>query len=291
MIYSIEHKTEYEYQDLVSACHNIVYQKPLNSSFQKLRKHEYLIEPKPQFVEERFDFFENSYAYFSLEVPHKNLIVVSKSEVELQSPFWQGINLGNTMNWEEVAIFLQSTAASNDVRQFCLESTLVYYISGMRDYVLAIFRPGRPILESMLEFNTRIYHDFKYKSGYTDISTPMEKLFHDRTGVCQDFAHFSIACLRSIGLAAKYVSGYIENIPPPGKKKLKGSDASHAWLSLFVPNLGWVEFDPTNNMMISQQHIRVAVGRDFKDVVPLKGIVYSSGGHELKVAVDVKKIG
>ena len=217
-------------------------------------------------------------------------MVSSKSEVELSNPFWHDLDLENTWKWEKVAQFLQSTDASNDVRQFCLESTLVYYISGMRDYILEVFRPGKPILACMSEFNSKIYHDFQYKSGYTDISTPMEKLFEDRIGVCQDFAHFSIGCLRSIGLAAKYVSGYIETIPTPGKKKLKGADASHAWVALYVPEHGWIEFDPTNNMIVSQQHIRLATGRDFKDVVPLKGIVYSSGGHKLKVAVDVRKV-
>lgn len=290
MIYRVEHKTIYDYENSASAGHNILYQKPLNTDFQFLLKHEYLINPEPDVVEERTDFFENVYTYFSLELPHKKLSVRSLSEVEISSPAWQGIRPEETMSWEEVVKFLKTTEAANDVRQFCLESTLVYEIPGMKEYIRQIFTGGKPIMVAMTEFNTKIYKDFKYRSGYTDISTPMEKLFQDRIGVCQDFAHFSLACLRSIGLAAKYVSGYIETIPPPGKKKLKGSDASHAWISIYLPESGWIEFDPTNNMLVDQQHIRVATGRDFKDVVPLKGIVYSSGGHKLKVEVDVQKI-
>lgn len=290
MIYRVEHKTEYIYQDEATTCHNIVYQKPLECAFQRLLKHEYKIDPQPELVEERTDFFENIYAYFSLEFPHKKLIVISQSEVEILRPPWQDIAPDSSDDWQEVAFHLHTTEASNDIRQFCLQSSLVYEVPGMKDYILEIFRPGRALLEATMEFNSKIFRDFKYRSGYTDISTPLEKLFKDRTGVCQDFAHFSIACLRSIGLAAKYVSGYIETVPAAGKKKLKGADASHAWFAVYEPQLGWVEFDPTNNLLVNSQHIRVATGRDFKDVVPLKGIVYSSGSHKLNVAVDVHKI-
>ncbi|MCB0666999.1 MAG: transglutaminase family protein [Saprospiraceae bacterium] len=290
MMYRVEHKTVYEYDNAASAGHNIVYQKPLNTNFQQLVRHQYIISPTPEVIEERMDFFENNYAYFSLEMAHKKLSVISRSEVEINSPPWQKISPESTKDWQEVVRFLSTTEATNDVRQFCLESTLVYEIPGMQEYIKEIFQPGKPILLAMSEFNSKIHRDFKYRSGYTDISTPMEELFKDRIGVCQDFAHFSIGCLRSIGLAARYVSGYIETIPPPGKKKLKGADASHAWIAIYVPDWGWIEFDPTNNMLVDQQHIRVATGRDFKDVVPLKGIVYSSGGHDLKVEVDVQKI-
>ncbi|MCB0685515.1 MAG: transglutaminase family protein [Saprospiraceae bacterium] len=291
MIYKVEHKTEYEYQDSATACYNIVFQKPLICSFQRLLFHEYKINPEPEIVEERIDFFENNYAYFSLEFPHKKLSVLSKSKVVITKPFWQDFVPENSVSWEKVVRYLKSTSAANDIRQFCLDSTLVYQINGMQEYIREVFTPDKPILTAMLQFNSKIYKDFKYRSGYTDISTPLEKLFQERVGVCQDFAHFTIGCLRSLGLAAKYISGYIETIPAPGQKKLKGADASHAWLAIYVPDLGWVEFDPTNNLMVNQQHIRVATGRDFKDVVPMKGIVYSSGTHKLKVAVDVQQIG
>jgi transglutaminase-like putative cysteine protease len=145
-------------------------------------------------------------------------------------------------------------------------------------------------MEAMLDLNTRIYLDFEFTPGFTDVSTPLEKVFAHKKGVCQDFAHFSLACIRSIGLAARYISGYIETLPPPGKPKLVGADASHAWMGLYIPEAGWVEFDATNNLLVNDQHIRVAIGRDFSDVVPLKGIVYSGGGQKMDVSVDVRKI-
>jgi transglutaminase-like putative cysteine protease len=145
-------------------------------------------------------------------------------------------------------------------------------------------------MEAMIELNTRIFNDFKFTPGFTDISTPLEHVFEHRKGVCQDFAHFGLSCVRSIGLAARYMSGYIETLPPPGKPKMVGADASHAWMALFIPELDWVEFDATNNLLVSDQHLRVAVGRDFADVTPLKGIVYSSGEQKMNVSVDVRKV-
>ncbi|MEQ8531219.1 MAG: transglutaminase family protein, partial [Imperialibacter sp.] len=144
---------------------------------------------------------------------------------------------------------------------------------------------------AMLDLNRRINKDFKFTPGFTDISTPLEDVFKHKKGVCQDFAHFSLACVRSLGLAAKYVSGYIETIPPPGKPKLVGADAFYAWNAIYLPGLGWVEFDATNNLLVKDQHIRVAYGRDFADVVPLKGIVYSNGGQKMVVTVDVSRLG
>jgi transglutaminase-like putative cysteine protease len=142
----------------------------------------------------------------------------------------------------------------------------------------------------MGDLNTRIYNDFVFTPGFTEISTPLDEVFKSRKGVCQDFAHFGLACLRSIGLAARYMSGYIETLPPPGKPKLVGADASHAWLAIYVPEMGWVEYDSTNNLLVSDKHIRVAYGRDFSDVVPMKGIVYSGGGQKMIVKVDVNAV-
>jgi transglutaminase-like putative cysteine protease len=155
---------------------------------------------------------------------------------------------------------------------------------------LQSFTPNRPIMEAMLELNTRIFNDFAFTPGFTDISTPLTKVFESRKGVCQDFAHFSLACLRSIGLAARYVSGYIETLPPPGKPKMVGADASHAWIAMYIPGLDWVEFDATNNLLVDDKHIRIAVGRDFADVTPMKGIVYSVGKQNMKVSVDVRRL-
>ena len=290
MIYRVKHITDYIYENPASLCHNIMYQIPREFPFQKILDFKYKIEPNPSYEMRRTDFFENNYLYFSIEETHKKLTVISESTLSLSKPDWMTVEPSSTSPWEEVHDWLHSTDALNDIRQFYLESNHVDFIDGIRDYTLISFTPKRPILEAMLDLNSRIFNDFTFTPGFTDISTPLETVFEHKKGVCQDFAHFSLACVRSIGLAAKYVSGYIETIPPPGKKKMVGADASHAWIALYIPGLDWVEFDATNNLLVSENHLRVAVGRDFADVTPLKGIIYSAGKQKMKVSVDVQRI-
>jgi transglutaminase-like putative cysteine protease len=290
MRYRVKHQTTYEYQSPVSLCHNIVFQLPIKNDFQTVDSYKCEILPEPSFLLERKDFFENHYLYFSVQKSHKKLVVESTSEISIHKPLWLNIDPTLTTPWESVVSRLKSTDTLNDIRQFYLESAFVIFWKDIRAYALQSFTPNRPIMEAMLELNTRIFQDFTFTPGFTDISTPLEVVFRDKKGVCQDYAHFALACLRSIGLAARYMSGYIETIPPPGKPKLTGSDASHAWIALYIPETGWVEFDPTNNLLVADQHIRVATGRDFSDVVPLKGIVYSGGGQEMIVKVDVSQI-
>ena len=290
MRYKVKHQTTYEYQSAVSLCHNIVFQYPITDSFQKVDSYKCNIFPEPNFLIERKDFFENRYLYFSVQKSHKKLVVESISEITINTPMWLSLNPSATAPWESVVQGLKSTDTLNDIRQFYLESAFVIFWKDIRNYALQSFTPNRPIMEAMLDLNTRIYQDFTFTPGFTDISTPLEDVFRDKKGVCQDYAHFTLACLHSIGLAARYMSGYIETIPPPGKPKLEGSDASHAWISLYIPESGWVEFDPTNNLLVNDQHIRVATGRDFSDIIPLKGIVYSGGGQEMVVKVDVSRV-
>jgi len=238
-----------------------------------------LINPEPHFLAERNDFFDNTLICFSIQKTHNELTVKSESEVAIDLPAWINQDRNLSAPWESVVQELHGTQTANDIRQFYLESTHVSFVAGIKEYTLESFTKGRPVLQAMTELNSRIYNDFTFMPGFTEISTPLEDVFKYKKGVCQDFAHFGLACLRSIGLSARYVSGYIETFPPPGKAKLKGSDASHAWLALYVPGIGWVEFDSTNNLIVQDQHIRVAIGRDFADVAPLKGIVYSGGGQ------------
>ncbi len=290
MRYRVNHITDYIYDSPATLCHNIMFQIPHDFPFQKVINHEYSIYPKPSYEIVRSDFFENKYLYFSIEHSHKKLTVVSESKLELIEPEWMRVVPGNTQPWEEVVDWLKSDQALNDIKQFYLESEHVKLVDGIREYTLESFTSGRPIMEAMLELNNRIFSDFKFTPGFTDISTPVEEVFKHKKGVCQDFAHFSLACLRSIGLSARYMSGYIETLPPPGKPKLVGADASHAWIALYIPGLDWVEFDATNNLLVSDKHLRVAVGRDFADVTPLKGIVYSSGSQKMRVSVDVRNM-
>jgi transglutaminase-like putative cysteine protease len=290
MIYRVTHITDYIYESPASLCHNIMKQIPRDLSFQKVRSFDYSISPKPNYSVDREDFFENRNVYFSIEKTHKKLTVTSKSEVLLDHPHWMSINPSTTQPWEEVAAWLKSTDALNDIRQYYLESKHVDFVPGVVAYTLKSFLPKRPIMEAMADLNTRIFKDFKFTPGFTDISTPLSKVFQSKKGVCQDFAHFSLACLRSIGLAARYVSGYIETMPPPGKPRMVGADASHAWTAIYIPGHDWVEFDATNNLLVDDKHVRVAVGRDFSDVTPLKGIVYSVGKQTMKVSVDVLRL-
>jgi transglutaminase-like putative cysteine protease len=262
-------------------------QTPQNLPFQTVEQHEQIIEPKPQYLNKYLDFFNNQAVHFSIERTHSKLTATSISSVSLTSPAWMQAVPEQTPAWETVRDWLRTTKALNDIRQFYLQSKHVEFTEGVQEYALKSFTPGRPIMKAMLDLNTRINNDFTFTPGFTDLSTPVSEVFANRKGVCQDYAHFSLACLRSIGLAARYVSGYLETIPPPGKPKLVGADASHAWIALFIPDLDWVEFDATNNLLVNDQHIRVAVGRDFADVTPLKGIIYSTGDHTMKVSVDV----
>jgi len=288
MKYRVTHITRYEYQLPASLCHNLVYQMPVNHPFQKVAAVNYQIHPMPQQLVTREDFFKNKFIYFSIEEIHKSLSVEIVSEVDVSEPAWIKANPATTMPWEKVVRWLQTT--ENEIRQFCFESNHVVFIQGIKEYTLTSFIPGRPIMEAMLDLNKRIFADFDFTPGFTDISTHLEKVFFYKKGVCQDFAHLSLACLRSIGLSARYVSGYIETLPAPGRPKLFGSDASHAWIAVYMPELGWVEFDATNNLLVNTRHIRTAIGRDFADVTPLKGIVYSGAGQRMFVNVDVSPV-
>jgi transglutaminase-like putative cysteine protease len=215
------------------------------------------------------------------------LEVLVVSEIEINSPTYWPLQLNNSPAWEESVDFLKSVDCSIEVQQFQLETELTAGFPAIKQYTLQSFSPGRPLLEAVQALNSRIYHDFTFSPGFTDVSTPVEQVFIHKKGVCQDFAHLFLSCLRSLGLAARYVSGYIETLPPPGKVKLTGSDASHAWVSVYCPRYGWVDFDATNNLINHDRHLTIAWGRDFTDVIPMKGIVYSSGSQKLVVEVDV----
>jgi len=288
--YKVSHITEYTYDNEASLCHNIMYKTPMESHFQQVIDFRYEISPEPSYIVKRRDFFGNEMIYFSVDKAHEKLTIKGISHVRLRDPDWIRIKEEKTASWEEVVRWLQSSSASGDIKQFYLESEFVPILDGITEYALQSFTPGRPLFEAVNELNSRINRDFAFTPGFTDISTPLEKVFSSRKGVCQDFAHFGLACLRSVGLAAKYMSGYIETLPPPGKPKLVGADASHAWIAVYIPDWGWVEFDSTNNLVVKNEHIRVASGRDFSDVTPVKGIVYSSGEQTLAVKVDVRKV-
>jgi transglutaminase-like putative cysteine protease len=178
-----------------------------------------------------------------------------------------------------------------DARQYVIDSPMIKTSAELGSYAQPSFLPNRPLVEVVRDLMQRIYKDFIYDPSFTTIATPLSEVLKYRRGVCQDFAHLAIACLRAHGIAARYVSGYVETRPEPGKPRIVGADASHAWFSVYIPGIGWLDFDPTNNTVPLDQHITLAWGRDYADVTPLKGIAFGGGQHTLSVSVDVLRLG
>ena len=290
MKYTIEHTTAYTYLEPVSLCHNIARLMPRNSSEQFCRNTTIHIKPQPDRINEYEDFFGNKVIYFSIEKEHWELTVHVTSEVErMDSGYSQTHDYPDTGLEEVKKKLLNLDADAMDIKQYLFVTPMTEWNESILQYALQSFLPGRSVFEATKDLTQRIYNDFEYKPGHTTIATPLSVVMQERKGVCQDFAHLAIACLRSIGLPTRYVSGYIETISPEGAEKLIGADASHAWFSLFIPEMGWTDFDPTNNCLVSDQHITIGWGRDYADIAPMEGIILSSGSHELTVSVDVKR--
>lgn len=286
MRYLITHRTEYEYSEIVSYSHNEARLLPRSSPFQICHAASIRIEPEPIDYSEREDFFGNRAAYFFIGEPHKRFSVVSTSEVEVIAA--RQLDFSNLMQWESARDCLLD---SPDALQYALDSPYVERSDSLAAYAQPSFAQKRPLVDAVNDLMGRIHADFTYDPGFTTLATPLSDVMSHRRGVCQDFAHLAIGCLRSMGLAARYVSGYIETLPAPGCEKLVGADASHAWFSVHVPEHGWMDFDPTNNQVPSERHIVLAWGRDYGDVPPLKGVIFGGGEHELVVSVDVRAIG
>jgi transglutaminase-like putative cysteine protease len=288
MNYRITHRTEYHYAEPVDTGYNEARLLPRAVPRQVAATSALEIHPRPSDCRERLDYFGNRVASFSIDQPHRSLVVTATSEVSVE-PRSGRLDLFEGESWETSrGMLMQSSDAESLLaRDFALDSPLVAAEHGLADYAAASFPRGRSLLESVHDLMERIHREFRYDPEFTTLSTPLAKVLEHRRGVCQDFAHLAIGCIRSQGLAARYVSGYIETLPPPGKPRLVGADASHAWFSVFVPGGGWVDFDPTNNQVPETQHITVAWGRDYSDVTPLKGIIFGGGKMSMKVSVDV----
>ncbi len=246
------------------------------------------IQPQPDVQNEYEDFFGNKLLYFAVQKVHKQLTVTAISEIEKITNV--DANQQSSIGWEEVKVNLTRDFYELDIRQYIPETILTAAFPAISDYALLSFTPGKTMYEASLHLMQRIHNDFEFRPGFTTVTTPLCVVMKERKGVCQDFAHFAIACVRSIGLPARYVSGYLETLAPPGKEKLTGVDASHAWFSVYIPDMGWVDFDPTNNQIPGGQHITVGWGRDYADIAPLKGVIINSGPHELTVSVDVRRV-
>ncbi len=286
MLYRISHRTTYRYVSAVSFGDHVACLKPRSFAGSRLLENALRISPEPSVYTERADYFGNTLCFFTVQEPHKELVVESRSEVAVED----GAAMPASLPWEESAEPLARDLSAEGLAafQFQFESPRIRRKPEFAAYALGSFTPGRPLREALRELTARVYRDFVFDAEVTDVRTPIEEVFSKRRGVCQDFAHVQIACLRSIGVAARYVSGYLRTYPPPGKPRLVGADASHAWLSAYCRGAGWMDMDPTNNIAPTDGHVTVAWGRDYGDVSPLRGLILGGGGHTLKVEVDME---
>ncbi|MDF1553368.1 MAG: transglutaminase family protein [Deferrisomatales bacterium] len=285
--YRVVHTTRYDYEHPASLCHGEGRLVPRALPGQHLRRSELRVDPAPASLVERDDFFGNRALFFSVEGPHGSLEVTCTSEVEVapqEPPLLEG-----SLAWEvaRVSAWNGTDAPLIHARQFALESPAIPLSAELEAYARPSFPPARPLLAAVADLMGRIHTEFAYSPQSTTVATPVAEVLRQRRGVCQDFAHLALGCLRSLGLAARYVSGYLETLPPPGRERLVGADASHAWFAVCAPDSGWVDFDPTNNQIPRGRHVTVAWGRDYHDVAPLKGVVLGGGRHKVRVSVDV----
>ncbi len=290
MKYRVVHNTEYAYADLVTHCHNEAHLIPRNGNYQTCLNTSIFIDPLPADYSEREDFFGNRVCYFSIHEPHNKLLVTATSDIQLEE---KELEYTNNVAWDTVRERLLSVQENDLVesRQYMMDSPMIRMSPEVSRYAEPSFTAGRSLLEAVTDLMERIHRDFEYDPEVTTVSTPLSDVLNHRRGVCQDFAHLAIGCLRSMGLASRYVSGYLETAPPEGQQRLTGADASHAWFSVFSHEAGWLDFDPTNNQIPMNRHIITAWGRDFSDVTPLKGVIFGGGpGHNLSVSVDVERL-
>lgn len=284
MLYEIRHKTTFSYDEMVSVSHHVLHLSPRPHPRQRCIDTSVRVEPVPAVTSVGTDYFGNPVRYLTVQEPHNRLVVDAVSRVEVAPP--PEAPLLESQAWEGVRSQLPAEGALQ-AYEFSFDSPYVIASDELEAYARQSFAKDRPILDACMDLTSRIFQEFEYRGGVSEVSTPVRDVFAMRKGVCQDFAHLQIACLRSLGLAARYVSGYLLTKPPQGKEKLIGSDASHAWVSVWAGKRGWVDFDPTNNMLPALEHITVGWGRDYGDVSPINGFILGGGAHRVSVAVDV----
>ena len=290
MIYKIVHRTAYKYKYPVSVGNHVACLKPRSLLRHRLAQCELHIQPTPATITERMDYFGNILYFFTVQEPHTELVVEARSQVTMESVVTALPH--DALPWEEAVRLLREDRSPEGLSayQFRFESPRIRLRSQFAAYALESFTRGRPLREGLLDLTERIHNDFRFDSGVTTVRTTTEEVFRKRRGVCQDFAHFQIACLRSLNLSARYVSGFLRTYPPPGQPRLVGADASHAWVSAYCPGTGWLDLDPTNNLIPSNGHVTLAWGRDYGDVSPLRGLILGGGVHALTVAVDMEML-
>jgi transglutaminase-like putative cysteine protease len=299
-LYHVVHETKYSYESPVSLSHQHLHLSPRDCLWQTCIAHQLTIDPLPTSQRMRHDSFGNPLTELSIEAAHHQLFVRAESTIEVRPHLPPGYaltgNLDDSTAWESVRDRLAygATPVLLEANRLLFESPYVRVKHEFAAFAKACFTPQRPLLEAAHALMTRIYREFEFDATATTVATPVLKILEDRRGVCQDFAHLMLSCLRSLGLPARYVSGYLLTQPPPGQERMIGADASHAWVSVFCPDTYggfWVDFDPTNNILPDTQHITLAWGRDFGDISPLRGVILGGEEHDLDIAVTVTPCG
>lgn len=290
MNFEISHKTLYRYSSPVVQSQHLIHMSPRAAPFQTVKRHSLLVEPAPAIRAQTHDNFGNVVITLEIEALHKELVLQARSTVETARRDLARLDDGAP--WDDLDAHLARAKNELDIGviQHRCPSRLTTPSLEIADYAAKSFAPGRPVLDGAMDLTRRIYADFKFDSTATDLSTPISEVLAKRRGVCQDFAHLSLAMLRAHRIPARYVSGYILTHPPPGQPRLCGADASHAWISVWSPEQGWVDFDPTNGIVANDEHIIVAHGRDYDDVSPISGVLIGGGEHDVDVGVDVAPV-
>lgn len=288
MTYRIVHTTTYKYKTSVSVGNHVAYLTPRSFPHHTCTSHDLMITPAPSSDCERLDFFGNLATFFTIREPHSELKIEARSRVAVDDHpvVWPE----HSPAWEEAVRSLPADLSPEglDAYQFVFESPRVRPGVEFAEYAARSFVPARPLTEALLDLTGRIHDEFSFDSKATNVRTSPEEVLRQKRGVCQDFAHFQVACLRSLGLPARYVSGYLRTNPPPGRARLAGADASHAWVSAYCPGTGWLDVDPTNNLIPFQSHVTLAWGRDYGDVSPVRGVILGGRDHKVEVGVDME---
>ena len=286
VLYHVLHETHHDYQRKVTLSQQMLHMTPRTFMHQEVISHQIEVTPAPPDWTEHLDYFGNVCRGFTLATPHRVLVVRGSATVALlRRP--DASHLRGSPAWEDTRATMRDVLLAHDPLKYLYASPHVLCSSELADYARPSFMPRRPLLEAAFDLTRRIYQDFEFDDEATTISTPLLEVLNGRRGVCQDFAHLMIGCLRSLGLPARYVSGYILTTPPPGQARMVGADASHAWVSVYCSRVGWVDFDPTNERLVQNEHITLGWGRDFSDVTPMRGTVLGGGEQGLDVRVTV----
>ncbi len=295
MLLQVTHETRYDYTPPVETAQHLAHLKPLASDSQRLLTHRLSVSPAPAQRSEAIDIYGNTRAFFALEATHDELVVKAESVVETSPPQLCPA-AARDLPWEEVRELFRYRKGSvyDPASEFVYPSPYVPRHDDFAAYARPSFAPGRPLFDAAMDLTLRMHTDFLYDSDSTEISTPAVEALAQRRGVCQDFAHIMIACLRTTGLPARYVSGYLLTQPPPGRPRLVGADASHAWVSVYLPGRegpgGWADFDPTNGRQPGEDYVTLAIGRDYSDISPMRGVLHGGARHTLKVGVTVQPL-